>query len=113
MLEVVFAHEIQYAVRQLLKAVFCDFLLKGAVLEIPAGEKTHQVTQFATIELMHEGNTQHIIIFRVVDVIVIVLKPFHLGTVGRLHELSIHGFKFAVECGFYGEVAEIIDSFAE
>ena len=72
LIKVVLVHEIQKALIQLLIGVGDNIFPELLCLKISAREQAHQVRQFPSMELMHEGHPQHIAVVWVVDIFIIL-----------------------------------------
>ncbi len=111
--EVRLVDKAQDALLQFGERRFCDNVLILPGLEIAPREQSYKVGQFPPPEFGSERNPQHIGVCWVVDIIVYILEPAHLGEELRGCKGFVALLDAAQEVGGDGQMAEIVDRLAQ
>ena len=110
--EVGLVHEAQDRRREPAERLLGDDLLELAGLEVPAGEQGHQVAEASAPELRSEGHPKHVGVGGIVQILLLVLQPFHGLKISRVDKFAVArqiGIRFWRD----GEMAEVVDALAE
>ena len=87
-------------------------LLELAGLKVPAGKQGHQVVEASASELRSEGHPKHVGVGGIVQVLLLMLQPFHGLKIFRAGKLAVArqiGIRFRRD----GEMAEVVDALTE